>query len=134
MNHTNTSGLVGRASTLSAQWCSVAFLGEEVVSAPLCWVMMISFFFWLLIVGCENSLSPPKNPLNQTRSTESSVSHPLPFGLPGELEGQIYEAPPAAMLCWSLDRTASEANTSEGSDRDRGCREPPPPHQQAASH
>lgn len=92
------------------------------------------FFFWLLIVGCENSLSPPKNPLNQTRSTESSVSHPLPFGLPGELGGQICEAPPAAMLCWSLDRTASEANTSEESDRDRGCREPPPPHQQAAGH
>ena len=117
--------------------CSVVFSGFPGGGSSVCPSLLGHddlIFFWLLIVGCENSLSPPKNPLNQTRSTESSVSHPLPFRLPGELEGQIYEAPPAAMLCWSLDRTASEANTSEGSDRDRGCREPPPPHQQAASH
>lgn len=91
-------------------------------------------FFWLFIVGCENSLSPPKNQLNQTRSTESSVSHLLPFRLPRELEGQTGEAPPAAPLCGSLDRTASEANTFEESERETGRGEPFSPHQQAVRH
>lgn len=133
MNHSNTSGLVGRESTLSAQWRSVAFLGEEVESAPLCWVMMISFSFWLFIVGCENSLSPPKNHLNQTRNTESSVSHLLPLRLPRELEGHICEAPQQPH-CGSLDRTTSEANTFEESKRETARGEHSSPHQHAASH
>lgn len=31
------------------------------------------FIFWLFRVGCENSLLPPKNQLNQTRSLQRVV-------------------------------------------------------------
>lgn len=45
------------------------------------------------------------------------MRHLLPFRLPREREGQICEAPTATPLCRSLGRTASEANTSEESER-----------------
>lgn len=74
---------------------------------------LIFLFVCFFIVRGENSLSPPTN-----RSIENSVIHLSPFGLSGESKGQICEAPKAATLYWSLDRTSGAANTFEEGERE----------------
>lgn len=74
---------------------------------------LICLFVCFFIVSDENSLSPPMN-----RSIENSVIHLFPFGLPGESKGRICEAPQAATLYWSLDRTSGAGNTFEEGERE----------------
>lgn len=114
MSHTNTSGFVGRETLWAFNDIRWLFWRRGSVSPSLLGHDDLIFLFvCFFIVRGENSLSPPTN-----RIIENSVIHLSPFGLSGESKGQICEAPKAATLYWSLDRTSGAANTFEEGERE----------------